>query len=133
MTLDLAVRLGARKPKAFALVVCLAAVVMHATTVAAVDYYSSDPEGHRRAGRPTVVKALSAPSNTRHYDGYYVGGGSMFLAGGDRQTSEGTWGWDYGGLLKNTWVRLGWNSGNRHQGGTGSYSPEKKPCKLFGH
>jgi hypothetical protein len=133
MTPETSVRSQTRRGKAVAFLVCLAALVAQATIATAVDYYSSDPEGHRRAGRPTVVKALAAPSNTRNYDGYYLGGGSMFLAGGDRSPIEGTWGWDYGGLLKNTWVRLGWNSGNRYQGGTGSYRPEKKPFKLFGH
>jgi len=90
-------------------------------------YFQTDPCAEQRAGHPQQVKALAAPSNTRHYGGYYVGGGNAFLAGRERTPEQGTWGWDYGGLLKNNWVRLGWNCGNRPQGGVGSYKTSFAP------
>lgn len=79
------------------------------------------PSEYCRAGRPFEVKVLAAPSNTRNYGGYYVGGGNAFLAGGPRPIDQGTWGWDYGGFFKPNLVKLGWNQGNRYQSGTGRY------------
>ena len=75
---------------------------------------------HVRAGCPRLISALAAPTNTSHYGGYYVGGGTITV--GDGQGShDGTWGWDYGGILVHKWVSLGWTHGRRHQGGAGAY------------
>ncbi len=64
---------------------------------------------------------VSAPSNTRHYGGYYVGGGTIFPGGQTRFVNEGTWGWDYGGLLNHKWVVLDYSHGRRYQAGGGPY------------
>jgi hypothetical protein len=72
-------------------------------------------------GYPARVGIVSAPSNTRHYGGYYVGGGTIFRGGQPRYENEGTWGWDYGGLLNRKWVGLDWSHGRRYQAGGGTY------------
>jgi len=103
-----------------ALAQCASAVEYHS-------YFQTDPCAEQRAGHPQQVKSLAAPSNTRRYGGYYVGGGNIGPVGSERPPEQGTWGWDYGGLLKNNWVRLGWNCGNRPQGGVGSYKTSFAP------
>ena len=90
-------------------------------------YFVTDPCAEQRAGHPQRIGILAAPSNTRNYDGYYVGGGNIGPVGAPRTIEQGTWGWDYGGLLKNNWVRLGWNNGSRKQGGVGSYKMNFAP------
>lgn len=112
-----------------ALVLGLASLAGESTTTAAeyASYFQTDACAEQRAGHPQQVKRIAAPSNTRNYSGYYVGGGSTFAAGHERSIDQGTWGWDYGGLLKNNWVRLGWNNGSRPQGGTGSYKTNFAP------
>lgn len=90
-------------------------------------YFVTDPCAEQRAGYPQRVGIVAAPSNTRNYGGYYVGGGNIGAAGGPRTVEQGTWGWDYGGLFKNNWVRLGWNDGSRKQGGVGSYKTNFAP------
>jgi len=72
-------------------------------------------------GYPPRVGILCAPSNTWHYGGYYVGGGTIFRGGEPRDVNEGTWGWDYGGLLNHKWVVLDWSHGRRYQAGGGTY------------
>lgn len=51
------------------------------------------------------------PSDTGHYVGYSVGGGSLWR-GDAPAPDQGTWGWDYGGLLhphiKLLWGRNSW-------------------------
>lgn len=84
----------------------------------------ADPHSHRacdfaRAGNPQCVRLWAAPSERRAYWGYYVGGGAPVLGEG-RCADEGTFGWDYFGVLYNRRVDLNWTHG-RHQGGTGRY------------
>ena len=43
-------------------------------------------------------RTVRRPSDTPNYRGYYVGGGAA-VHGQPRSANEGTWGWDYGGLL----------------------------------
>ncbi len=76
---------------------------------------------HCCPGSPPRVGIVSAPSNTWHYGGYYVGGGTIFRGGQPRYANEGTWGWDYGGLLNRKWVVLDWSHGRRYQAGGGTY------------
>ncbi len=78
-------------------------------------------ENHRRAGYPQSVKHLAAPSNTRFYGWYYVGGGDALWRGEPRLANEGTFGWDYSGILFPKQVALAWSHGRRYQGGTGAY------------
>jgi hypothetical protein len=77
-------------------------------------------DGQRRAGYPLEVSAVAMPSDTGHYAGYYVGGGAV-LFGQRRCLGEGTWGWDYRGLVLPKRVRLRWWHGVCEQGGIGAY------------
>jgi hypothetical protein len=94
---------------------------------------SSGEDPHCRAGHPTEVSCLAAPSNTHSFVGYYVGGGSPcpHLAE-PRCVNEGTWGWDYAGCVFRRRVILAWWHGRCYQGGTGAYKsdgPKLKDCK----
>ena len=60
------------------------------------------------------------PSDTGHYVGYFVGGGSP-LRGDVPLPCEGVWGWDYLGCHSRRWILLLWNHGLRYQGGPGAY------------
>jgi hypothetical protein len=88
----------------------------------------ADPQ--QRAGYPSEVSRCAKPSDTGHYDGYYVGGGASCR--GDAPTPEqGTWGWDYAGLLAPARVALGW-SNSREQGGAGAYRTDgPKPLEYL--
>jgi hypothetical protein len=52
----------------------------------------------------------AVPSDTGHYVGYSVGG-SRVWHGCEPAPDEGTWGWDYGGLLVHPRIRLLWSHG----------------------
>ncbi len=80
---------------------------------------AQDP-GMCRAGCPQNIRCWAVPSETRAYDGYYVGGG-VACGGSRRHCDEGTWGWDYEGWLLPHRVVLYWSHGRRYQGGTGAY------------
>jgi hypothetical protein len=74
--------------------------------------------------RPVPCVAWWArPSESPHDIGYYVGGGVGKRHGEPRRPDEGTWGWDYVGLLPRRIV-LWWGHGRRCQGGTGAYRTE---------
>jgi hypothetical protein len=81
-------------------------------------------EGHLRAGCPQVVSSHSRPSDMPAYCGYYVGGGAA-VHGQQRFPIEGTWGWDYFGLLPKR-VDLNWWHGAHAQGGGGSYATDHR-------
>ncbi len=72
------------------------------------------------AGGPPHVAWYARPSDTKHYIGYYVGGGCHCL-GDPPSLTEGTWGWDYRGFLIPKDVVLSWCHGRRCQGGAGAY------------
>jgi hypothetical protein len=91
------------------------------TTPASSDSAWARAQGHLRAGCPQQVRPWAVPSNTSHYYGYYLGGGTAFRRE-LRFCNEGTWGWDYGGILIPKRIHLGWSHGRRYQGGTGRYS-----------
>lgn len=78
--------------------------------------------GHLRAGCPECVRARATPSNTRHYCGYYVGGGAA-IHGEGRYLDEGTFGWDYIGHTFRKRVSLHWWRG-KQQGGGGAYATD---------
>src|SRR5262249_53759615 len=71
-------------------------------------YYGNGGGEHtfERAGYPNEISKFAHFSNTPRYYGYYVGGG-VLKAGemlprdthNEFQATEGTWGWDYGGLF----------------------------------
>jgi hypothetical protein len=66
------------------------------------------------------VAWYARPSESPHDLGYYVGGGA-WKRGDPPAPDEGTWGWDYGGLLLPRRVVLLWHHGRRSQGGPGAY------------
>lgn len=84
--------------------------------------------GCRYVGHPEEISCLAAPTDTGHYCGYWVGGGAPCL-GDARCPWEGTWGWDYCGLIVPKRVALGWFHGRRYQGGLGSYSTVGTKCR----
>lgn len=97
-------------------------------TQAMIGAMGGDPYGHRAAefacaGMPQWVRAHAIPSYTRHYGGYYVGGGAPFHGEG-RYINEGTWGWDYFGILYEKRIALNWWHGARYQGGLGAYKTD---------
>jgi hypothetical protein len=102
-----------------------AAAINFAYGGGAYDYRVQD---HVRAGYAQSIRWHAIPSNTRHYGGYYVGGGVPYLGEG-RSLDEGTFGWDYAGLLIPAKVALHWTHGRRYQGGSGAYKTDgpKRP------
>jgi hypothetical protein len=81
----------------------------------------------RRAGCPQDVACWAVPSDTGHYIGYYVGGGAP-CHGDAPCPDEGTWGWDYRGLLIPKNIVLGWWHGRRYQNGIGAYRVNGRNC-----
>ena len=77
-----------------------------------------------RAGHPETISPLAVPSNRCRYDGYYVGGGLPVGGEGRCVAHEGTWGWDYFGILFTKRIALNWGHGARHQGGGGAYKTD---------
>jgi hypothetical protein len=75
-----------------------------------------------RAGYPYEVSCLAHPSDTGHYTGYLVGGGSACPAEAPK-VDEGTWGWDYEGLFCHSRIILDWWHG-KYQGGYGAYETD---------
>jgi hypothetical protein len=53
------------------------------------------------------VACWAVPSDTGRYVGYSVGGGCL-VRGAEPGPDQGTWGWDYGGLLIHPHIRLLW-------------------------
>jgi len=84
----------------------------------------------QRAGNPECIAPHARPSNGPGDTGYYVGGGAAFR-GEPRTAAEGTWGWDFQGLLCLRRIDLGWFHGARYQGGAGQYTPDRQ--KLLNH
>jgi len=85
-----------------------------------------------RSGHSSSIAPWAQPAMTRHYSGGIVGGGAA-RSGEDRNQIQGTWGWDFHGLLprKNIW--LGWFHGRKDQGGRGAYKTEGPRIINRGH
>ena len=77
-----------------------------------------------RAGCPCNISCFARPSLLPRECGYYVGGGAPCHAGEARYCDEGTWGWDYFGMLGRKKVALNWHHGEKYQGGTGAYKTD---------
>jgi hypothetical protein len=84
------------------------------------DYRACD---HARAGCPQCQRKHAIASNNHFYGGYYVGGGTP-TRGAGRSIDDGTWGWDYGGILFTKRISLNWTAKGRPQGGTGAYKTD---------
>ena len=91
---------------------------------------AGDCDPHARAGQPTRVACYAQPSESRHYIPYRVGGGAV-VCGQPPFSHEGTWGWDYQGLLPRR-IRLGWWHGRCTQGGSGAYHTDGPTCPTCG-
>lgn len=76
-----------------------------------------------RAGYPQSVGRWAKPSNTPKYSGGFVGGGAI-LSGDGRRRDEGTWGWDYSGVIPVKRIWLGWSHHWRQAGG-GKYDTDR--------
>ena len=76
-----------------------------------------------RAGCPQCQRKITIPSNNHFYGGYYVGGGTP-TRGAGRCDDDGTWGWDYAGILFTKRISLNWTAKGRSQGGTGAYKTD---------
>ena len=92
-------------------------------TIAATDWHceACKPSQFARAGCPQEIRAHAQLSNTCHYSGWWTGGGGQLFGGDAPCFAEGTWGWDYLGLLNQKRVWLDWNHGTRQQAGVGAY------------
>ena len=95
---------------------------------AMLDALYGDPYGrrgadHERAGCAMAIRKRAIPSNTKHYGSYWVGGGIPFL-GDDPLLHEGTFGWDYYGILFTKRIDLNFSHGRRYQGGFGAYKTD---------
>ena len=77
-----------------------------------------------RAGCPESLARFTIPSRTRYYGGYYVGGGTPLQGAGFCAGNDGTWGWDYPGILFTKRIALNWTKNGRYQGGTGTYKTD---------
>ena len=78
------------------------------------------------------ISPLARPSNSPRQCGYYVGGGAA-KGGQPRSLHEGTWGWDYAGLVFPKWIQLDWWHGRRYQGGGGTYKTDGPHLPRPGH
>jgi hypothetical protein len=85
-----------------------------------------------RSGHSSSIAPWAQLAMRRNYSGGFVGGGAA-RRGEDRKQIQGTWGWDFHGLLprKNSW--LGWWNGRREQGGRGAYKTEGPRLINHGH
>jgi hypothetical protein len=105
----------------------LAFLLLADPTISAAD----KPVDHElRSGHASSIAPWARRDNSRHYSGGFVGGGAV-RRGDDRGTSEGTWGWDFHGLVPRKTIWLGRWHGLRDQGGRGAYKTEGP--RLFGH
>jgi hypothetical protein len=84
-----------------------------------LDYRYDD---HCRAGFSQSLRPHAIPSRTRYYGGYYVGGGVPVFGEG-RYPDEGTFGWDFLGIVPKR-VALNWTHGHREQGHGGTYKTD---------
>jgi hypothetical protein len=89
--------------------------------IGALPVYADPPEPRIFSGWMTPRWTL--PSDTGRLIGYHVGGGALPRFGEPRYGDEGTWGWDYQGILPRR-VMLNWWHGRRYQGGAGAYRTE---------
>ncbi len=71
-----------------------------------------------RAGCPQCQQKISIPSNNHFY------GGGTPTRGAGRCDDDGTWGWDYAGILFTKRIALNWTAKGRSQGGTGAYKTD---------
>jgi hypothetical protein len=94
---------------------------------------AGDPYGHRAAdqacaGCSMLLRPHAICSNPSRYGGYWVGGGKP-CRGDSPFLDEGTFGWDYFGILFTKRVALNWSHGRQSQGGAGAYKTDGPKLK----
>ena len=82
-------------------------------------------------GRYSETAWWAVPSDTGKFSGGYIGGGAAWF-GEPRALHEGTWGWDYDGVVLQKRIWLNWLHGRRYQDGGGSYEPDGPKFFQFG-
>jgi len=87
------------------------------------DAYGYRAGDHSQAGCAMLIRRRAIPSNTAHY-GYYRVGGGVPLFGDGPALDEGTFGWDYSGILFNKRIALNWTHGRKYQSGTTGYKTD---------
>jgi hypothetical protein len=100
-------------------------------------YYGRGGGEHtfERAGYPNEISRFAHPSNTHRYFGYYVGGSGRSGKHGNGRPlteTEGTWGWDYGGLWGHLAAKIQLLWTEKHQSGEGHYKIDGPPVKDIG-
>src|SRR5262245_2494445 len=92
------------------------------------DPYLYRADDHGCAGCSMLICPHAIWSNTAHYGGYRVGGG-VPCRRDQPDVDEGTFGWDYFGVLFPKRIALNWSHGRRYQGGAGAYKTEGPKLK----
>jgi len=85
-----------------------------------------------RSGHSSSIAPWARPSGSRHYSGGFLGGGAA-RRGEGRSEIQGTWGWDFHGLMGGKKIWLGWFNGRKDQGGRGAYKTEGPRIINHGH
>jgi len=112
-------------------------------TALAGDPYVHRADDHACAGCSMLTRPHAICSSTSHYGGNWVGGGvpcrpprrasvpacsgtsqTLVLRGEQPFADEGTFGWDYFGVLFTKRIALNWSHGRRYQGGSGAYQTD---------
>ena len=86
----------------------------------------------QRSGYASSIAPWARRTVSRHDSGGFVGGGAA-RRGEDRSEIQGTWGWDFHGLMGGKKIWLGWGNGRRDQGGRGAYKTEGPRIINHGH
>jgi hypothetical protein len=87
---------------------------------------SRNPSLELSSSRPSCNHRLARPASNPRYFGYYVGGTRQWFGDGRLRHEEGTWGWDYSGILFNKAVVLDWAHGRAEVGKSGSYATDHR-------
>lgn len=80
-------------------------------------------QAFHRAGHPESLRRWAVPSDNRRYGSYYVGGGLPVRGTGRFIPQQGTWGWDYLGVIPKR-VNLRWGHNPTAVRSEGSYRTE---------
>ena len=104
------------------------------TVMAGPKLEAADPpvDNEIRSGHASSIAPWAQAAVTRNYSGGFLGGGAA-RRGEGRNQIQGTWGWDFHGLMGGKKIWLGWWNGRREQGGRGAYKTEGPRLINHGH
>ncbi len=102
--------------------------------ISAVSLKAEEPpvDDEHRSGHASSIAPWARLSGSRHYSGGFLGGGAAWR-GETRSEIQGTWGWDFHGLIGSKKIWLGWRNGRRDQGGQGAYKTDGPRIINRGH